>query len=223
VGERVVIETFAGRHSAYFAPGDGPPVVVLQEYWGVVPQICGVADRLAAEGFRVAVPDLYDGALTDDRERAAELMMAIDLDHATEVVESTVDWLIGEADGRGLAGCVGFCMGGGLALVLAAVSPVLDAAVVYYGAIPWPGIQPTWTASSASVQLHYASEDGWATAEYGRCVAEAVRAGGGSADFWLYEGAQHGFLDETRAESHDRSATAVAWERTVKFLARELA
>jgi carboxymethylenebutenolidase len=73
------------------------------------------------------------------------------------------------------------------------------------------------------VQLHYATEDRWATAEYGSGVTEEIRASGGDADFWLYDGAQHGFLDETRPDSHDRSAAAVAWQRTVEFLTQELA
>jgi carboxymethylenebutenolidase len=216
MGELQVVDTPDGAHRAYRSNGGGRPVVVLQEYWGVVPQICDVADRLAAAGFDVAVPDLYDGVATEDREEAASLMMAIDVDTAHRRVERTVAWMRpGEDDVT--AGCVGFCMGGGLALSLASASPTIGAAVVFYGFVPWEGVTLRW-ADPPPLQLHYAGEDRFAPTELGKEIAAATRAAGGDTELWIYPGAQHAFLDDTRPESHDAASTELAWERTVRFL-----
>jgi carboxymethylenebutenolidase len=210
------IPTADGPVSAYIV-GDGPPVVVLQEYWGVVPQICGVADRLAEAGFRVAVPDLYDGASTDDRDEAAALMMGLDVDRACRRSEATLAWL-----GAGRGACVGFCMGGGLAMALAARPNGLGASVVFYGNVPWPDVRLDWSADTSPLLLHYASDDTWATPAIGAATWEAVTGAGAHAELYVYDGAQHAFLDETRPESYDPYAAALAWHRTLAFLHRTL-
>jgi carboxymethylenebutenolidase len=203
-------------HHAYYAPGEGPPVVVLQEYWGVTPQICGVADRLASEGFRVAVPDLYDGLVTDDRAVAHERMLCIDVDTALRTVDDTSAWL----QDRGIAGpvgCVGFCMGGGLTLVAGASVGRIGAAVVFYGFVPWPDTVVASVATPPPFQLHYATRDQFAPLALGDEFARAITAAGGSAEQWSYD-TGHAFMDETRAESYDPESAARAWDRTVDFL-----
>jgi len=71
--------TTAGGYLAVPAAGVGPGVVVLQEWWGLVPQIKGVCDRMAAEGFTALAPDLYHGEFAEHTEmdKAGELMTGL--------------------------------------------------------------------------------------------------------------------------------------------------
>ena len=65
---------------AYLAlPGThrAPGVIVIQEWWGLVPHIRTVCDRLAEEGFVALAPDLYRGAATTEPDEAHKLMMGL--------------------------------------------------------------------------------------------------------------------------------------------------
>jgi carboxymethylenebutenolidase len=203
-------------------PPGAPGVVVIQEYWGVVDQIKGVADRLAADGFTAAVPDLYGGKGSEDRDVAMQLMLSLDVDASLAALDGTIHWLR-TAVGSGAVGSLGFCMGGGLAMLLTAGSCEPGAGVVFYGAIPWEGRPVRWQHGPPPLLLHYASEDPWALPSFGRQTAADATAAGGRVEMFEYAGAQHAFLDETRPESHDPAAAALAWDRTVGFLRRELA
>jgi carboxymethylenebutenolidase len=196
-----------------------PAVVLIQEWWGVVDQIKGVADRLAAEGFVVLVPDLFNGAKPSEPTAAEKLMMSLDMKQAAERLRGAVRQLreSGEVSGDRV-GCVGFCMGGGLALLLASIEPAVTATVNYYGAFPWDDVELDISGIHGDVLLHYAGEDDWATPEFGRDLESRLTKNGVSATLHLYEGAQHAFMDETRPESHDPVATQTSWDRTVAFL-----
>src|SRR5438045_2512906 len=64
MGEMVSFASNGDTASGYLAvptSGSGPGVLVLQEWWGLVPQIKRTCDRLAAEGFVALAPDLYRG------------------------------------------------------------------------------------------------------------------------------------------------------------------
>ena len=128
-------------------------IVVLQEWWGLVDQIKHTCDRLADAGFTALAPDLYHGAtvpLTEPDE-AGKQMMALKMDTAAKDLSGAVDELV-RRTGRGQVGVIGFCMGGGLALVLATQRPDAVAAVVpAYGLVPWPAAQPDYTKLPAAV------------------------------------------------------------------------
>jgi carboxymethylenebutenolidase len=200
-----------------------PAVVLIQEWWGVVDQIKGVADRLAAEGFVVLVPDLYHGAKASEPTDAEKLMMSLNMDRAAEDLRGAVAYLLQSEHVRGeRVGCVGFCMGGGLAIHLASIEPAVAATVDYYGAIPWDHVELDLSGIEGDVLLHYASEDDWATPDFGRDLQERLAQRGVDAVLHIYEGAQHAFLDETRPESFHPQADRVSWGRTVAFLRSSL-
>src|SRR5437764_15472454 len=108
------------------AGGSGPGVIVVQEWWGLNPQIKRVADRLAGEGFVVLAPDLYRGELAqhDEMDKAGQLMSTLPMDRAARDMIGAVDFLGDHpaTTGSGI-GAVGFCMGGGLVLVLGTLRP----------------------------------------------------------------------------------------------------
>src|SRR5437763_9307013 len=81
--EMVSFKSNGGTTEGYLSvpeSGRGPGVVVIQEWWGLVPHIKHVADRFAAEGFVALAPDLYHGRATTSPGEAGKLMMALDID-----------------------------------------------------------------------------------------------------------------------------------------------
>src|SRR5881275_142109 len=71
--------------------GTGPGVVVIQEWWGLVPHIKDVCDRYAAEGFHALAPDLYHGESTTEPDEAGKLMMSLNLEKAATDMSGAVD------------------------------------------------------------------------------------------------------------------------------------
>src|SRR5579862_6895837 len=116
MGEIVEFPSNGHTASGYLAPNPeshGAGVVLIQEYWGLVPHIKDVAERLAAEGFTVLAPDLYHGQTTTEPDEAGKLMMAMNIDQAGRDMSGAVDHLLGleSVDGPKV-GVIGFCMGG---------------------------------------------------------------------------------------------------------------
>jgi carboxymethylenebutenolidase len=204
------------------AAGRGPGVVVIQEWWGLVPHIKDVCDRFANEGFVALAPDLYHGATASEPDEAGKAMMAMQLDQAAKDMGGAVDAVAARATGEGV-GVTGFCMGGGLALVLACQRPDKVRAVVpFYGVIPWPGAQPDWSALNAAVLGHYAEKDGFAPPDTVRALEAQLKSLGKDAELIIYPGVDHAFFNDTRPEVYDAKAAQLAWERTLAFFHRHL-
>jgi carboxymethylenebutenolidase len=102
----------------------GPAVVVIQEWWGLVPHIKKVADRFAAEGFVALAPDLYHGKSTSSPDEAGKLMMSLRIDEAEKDLRGAVQYLLKHpSTSSKQVGTVGFCMGGALSLFAACKNP----------------------------------------------------------------------------------------------------
>jgi len=159
MGEMVTFKSNGHTCDGYIA-GSGPGVLVIQEWWGLVPHIKDVVDRFAAAGFTALAPDLYHGQASTEPDGAGKLMMAMNLDTAGKDLSGAIDLLV-ERSGRAKVGVVGYCMGGGLTLVVACQRPdAVAAAAPYYGAIPWEGAQPDYSKLAAKVVGEYAENDG---------------------------------------------------------------
>ena len=142
--------------------GTGPGVIVVQEWWGLDSGIKEMADRLATAGFVALAPDLYHGELAEHTEmdKAAELMNSLPADRAARDMSGAVDYLADHdaTTGDGI-GVMGFCMGGLLTFVLAALRPdKIKAAVPFYG-FPQGDDQPDYTKIEAAIQGHMAEHD----------------------------------------------------------------
>jgi carboxymethylenebutenolidase len=216
MGEMTTFPSNGHTCDGYLAgDGTGPGVIVIQEWWGLVPHITDVADRFAAAGFTALAPDLYHGASTTEPDGAGKLMMALNLEQAAKDLSGAVA-LLQQKTGRDKVGVVGYCMGGGLALVLATQRPDAVAAVApYYGAIPWASVQPDWSALSAKVVGEYAELDGWASPEAAQALEAQLRELGKDATLHIHPGADHAFFNDARPEVYDAAASAVAFDRTV--------
>src|SRR5919112_1934955 len=123
------------------ASGRGPGVVVVQEWWGLDDHMAEVVDRLASEGFVALAPDLFGGRVAHDSDEAGRLMQQLPVEQAARDLGGAVDFLLQhEAVTSSTVGAVGFCMGGGFVLLLAAQQgEKVSAAVPFYGAGPGPG------------------------------------------------------------------------------------
>jgi carboxymethylenebutenolidase len=199
-------------------------VLVLQEWWGLVDQIIRTCDRFAAAGFTALAPDLYHGTsvpLTEPDDAAKE-MMAMDMGRAAHDLSGAVDALLARTGGDGV-GVVGFCMGGGLALVLASQRPdAVKAVVPAYGVIPWPDAQPDYAAMDAAVLGHAAALDDFFTPDAAAELERTLKALGKDVVIHDYPGVGHAFFNEDRPEAYDEAAAELLWDRTVAFLHEKL-
>jgi carboxymethylenebutenolidase len=204
--------------------GAGIGIIVIQEWWGLVDHIRDVCDRFAAEGFTALAPDLYHGETTDAPDDAGRRMMALRMDRAAAELGGAVDLLLASDAVRGDGvGVTGFCMGGGLSLVLAAQRPdAVRACVPFYGLIPWPEAQPDWSRLEAPVLGHYAEDDRWCTPDAVAELQRTLDGHGKDAELIVYPGVGHAFFNDDRPAAYDATAASVAWTRTLEFLRAKL-
>ena len=225
MGEMIEFASNGGTANGYLATpdtGTGVPLVVIQEWWGLVPHIKDVCDRFAAEGFLALAPDLYRGEQTTEPDEAGKLMMALNMAEAAKDLSGAVDEVSALAGGDRV-GITGFCMGGGLALVAATQRPdKLKACVPWYGLIPWPDAQPDWDALDAVVLGHYAEKDGFFTPDAARDLEDDLRRRGKEVEIVIHPGVDHAFFNDTRPEVYDAAASLSAWQQTVGFLLTNL-
>lgn len=227
MGELVRFASFGGQCEGYLAipaSGSGPGVVVIQEWWGLVPHIESLCDRLAAEGYVALAPDHYRGVRTTEPDEAGKLMMGLNVAAAADDLAGAAEYLLTRDDVAGDAvGVVGFCMGGGLALLAPTTYRRIVATSAFYPAMPWPDYQPDWSRYAGKAALvHLAEHDDPAqparVAEYGA----AIEAAGGSIVVETYPGTSHAFFNDSRPEVYQQEAAALAWRRTLDLFASRL-
>lgn len=223
-GRGIEIDSEDGAFSAYLATpaaGRGPGLVVVQEWWGLVPQIRDVCDRFARAGFVALAPDLYRGEATRDPDEAARLMMELEIERAGRDLVAAVDALRRQPETDGASvGVIGFCMGGKLALHAACLCPQIAAVVDCYGV--HPNVSPDYSACRARVFGVFAEKDEFVSAEDVQALSEALDEAGVEAQFRTYPGVQHAFLNDARPEVYGAEAAALAWREIENFLSAEL-
>ena len=137
--------------------GPYPPLIVIQEWWGLDAHIQDITERLARVGFAVFAPDLYHGTVTSEPDEALKLAMSLEYDRAATEIDAAGAWLCRQKYASSTHfGIVGYCMGGGLALTTAIRNPAVQACAVYYGALPKP--RELLQGISAPVLAFYGSD-----------------------------------------------------------------
>ena len=187
-------------------------------------QIRGVADKLAAAGYRALVPDLYRGKSTVDAKEAEHLMTGLNFgDAAGQDVRGAVQFL--KSSGSAKAGVTGFCMGGALTLLSAVNVPEADSGVVWYGYPPLEYVDASKV--KAPMLGHFATRDQAFPIGKVDELEKKLRAANVKFEFHRYD-AKHAFANETADEKkldmleYNPKAAELAWKRTMEFLAKTL-
>ena len=209
--------------------GPFPALVLMQHQGGIDNFIQKMTQRLAENGYIAAAPDLYhrDGPECKDdivtrRSRLSDRRIIND-------IAAAVDFMQGHgAVASNRLGIIGFCMGGRLALLGAAVNPAFKAAVAFY-----PGnCFRAWGRDLPSpferikdiccpVQGHFGADDANPSAEDMGKLDTELNKSSKPHEFHSYSNAGHAFMDSTK-ESYRRQADDVCWPRTLEFLGRHL-
>lgn len=222
-GTNIEFPANGGTAPGYLAKpesGSGPAVVVLQEWWGLQPEIKAVADRFAAEGFVALAPDLYRGETTDQPDEAGQKMMAMNIDQAEKDLRGAVDFVAAEA-GASKVGTIGWCLGGGLSVWAASLNPKVGAAVSYYYVLPHK--KPDFSQISAPVLMHFGTADDFISVDDANALAGEIRAGGASVDVEFYEGQGHAFFNsENRIGTFNAEAAERSWNSSLGFFHEHL-
>ncbi len=196
-----------------------PGVVVIHENRGLNPYIRDVARRLAVAGYIAFAPDaLYPlGGYPGNDDDGRTMQRERDRDEMVEDFKAAVAYLQQHPNCTGNVGCVGFCFGGSVSNRLAAEVPSLKAAVPFYGGgVPAEAVPNI----NAPLLIHLGELDtrvnaGWPDYE------AALKANGKSYEMHMYNGANHGFHNDTTPR-YDAEAAELAWSRTLAFFAKHL-
>ncbi|MEQ1757409.1 MAG: dienelactone hydrolase family protein [Vicinamibacterales bacterium] len=204
------------------SPAGAPGLVVIQEWWGVNDQIKGVAERYAAAGFRVLVPDLYRGAQGLNAKEAEHLMTG--LNFADAAGQDTRGCVLHLKQASTKVGVTGYCMGGAVSLLAAVFVPEVDAVVSWYGFPPLEYVDAT--KITAPIMGHFATDDAFFPIAMVDVLENKLKEAHVAHVIHRYN-ATHAFANEAPTDpslpiKYDPTAASTAWDRSIEFLRRNL-
>ncbi|MGR3549200.1 YghX family hydrolase [Pseudooceanicola sp.] len=198
---------------------NAPGVVVVHENRGLNPYIQDVARRVAKAGFIALAPDGLTpmGGYPGNDEKGKELQQQVDSTKLMNDFFAAVEFLMAHEDVVGKVGITGFCYGGGVANAAAVAYPELGAAVPFYGRQPASEDVPR---IEAAMLMHYGELDarvneGWPA------YKEALDEAGTTYEAYIYEGANHGFHNDSTPR-YDEEKAELAWQRTIDWFNKYL-
>ncbi|HKC04151.1 MAG TPA: dienelactone hydrolase family protein [Sphingomicrobium sp.] len=195
-------------------------VLVIHENRGLNDHIRDITRRVAVAGFRAVAPDMLSssGGTPANEDAARDAIGKLDLGKSVADAVAILHEL-GKSSRGGKVGAVGFCWGGGFVNRLTvAAGDALAAAVPYYGPAPDPSEAPK---VQAAMEFHDAGLDDRVNATSFPWIT-ALRAAGKTVKFFLYDGANHAFNNDTSAERYNKPAADLAWKRTLAFFRQHL-
>ncbi len=222
--EIVEFASNGGTASGYLAVPDQPngkALVVVQEWWGLMDEIKGIADRYAAAGYFALVPDLYRGETTDQPDEAQQKLMAMNVAQAEQDLVGAVDYVAQRA-GTDTVGSTGYCIGGALCLYAAALNPKVVASSSFYYVFPHG--KPDWSKISGPVLMHFGSDDDFIPVSDAEALVAEVRGAGVDVTAEFYEGAGHAFCNTAnRLGTYNEEYAELAFKRNLEFFESNLA
>ena len=210
----------SGKMRGYLATpakpaGKLPGILVVHENRGLNPHIEDIARRLALDNFVAFAPDALTplgGYPKSGEDEARQLFPKLDAAKTREDMVAGAEFLKTRPECTGRIGAVGFCWGGGIVNMLATRVPDLAAAVPFYGSPPPAADVPK---IKSPMMIQFAGEDARINAAWPDFEA-GLKAAGVKYQMFMYEGAQHGFNNDTTPRYDEKSAK-LAWQRTVEF------
>ncbi len=199
-----------------------PGMVLIQEWWGIEPHIRDLAQKLAADGFVVAVPDLFHGKIVTEPNEAEKMVMMIagNIDKAAKEIIGALETVKAMPNVEPKKfGLMGFCVGGFMTYVVASRYPDLGAVVPFYGA----GYVPTpedVAKVNAPVLAIYGSRDESVSKEQRQKIERMYKAAGKDFTVKVFD-AGHAFINLSHGDGNEKAA-AEAWPLAVNFLKEKL-
>ena len=203
-----------------------PAVIVIQHGPGVDRFIEDRVETLSQQGYLAIAPDLYhrqteDGDMMTRIGRLRDPEVISDVNAAVNYARLLKDTQLGDV------GIIGFCMGGRVAYLMAASKPVFKAAGVFYGGNimkAWGGGPPPFDLTrdiACPVVGFFGAEDANPSPDDVKAIDAELTRHGKRHEFHMYDGANHGFHNDTTPR-YDEAAAKLAWQRTLTFFAANL-
>jgi carboxymethylenebutenolidase len=200
--------------------GKLPGILVIHENRGLNPHIEDIARRLALDNFVAFAPDALTplgGYPASGEDEARALFQKLEQPKTREDMVAAFGFLKARPECTGRVGAVGFCWGGGTVNFLATRLPDLAAGVPFYGSAATTADVPK---IKSPLLIHYAEADKGINARWPE-FETALKAANVPYTMHMYEGAQHGFNNDTTPRYDEKSAK-LAWQRTVEFFNKHL-
>lgn len=220
-----------GTFNAYIARPENktaaPVIIVIQEIFGVNKELRDKCDALAADGYIAICPDLFwriepGIELTDSIEeqlhRAFQLFGEFNAEQGMKDLQSTLTRARELDGGSGPVGCIGYCLGGRLAYMMATQTDI-DASVSYYGVMIETMLEQGKSVRKP-LMLHIAEEDQFVPKAAQAQIKNAL-AGNPKITIHTYPGAEHAFA-RGQGMHYDAKSAKLANERTAEFLKENL-
>jgi len=198
-------------------PSPRAGLVVIQEWWGLVPHIEDVSIRLAQEGYLTLTPDLYYGKQAEEPDEARKLAMAMDRDRALREIVAAAAYL--KSEGLEKIGVIGWCMGGGLALSAAAEDGLFTTAVCFYGK---PLSENDIQRLHVPILALYAGHDHGITPDEVELFDQSLDELGIPHEIHMYVEADHAFFNDSRPSSYNAQASEDAWKKALDWFSQYL-
>jgi carboxymethylenebutenolidase len=210
------------------APGPWPAVVVIHEAFGLNDDIRRKADEFAAHGYLALAPDLFDGKSWVRCIRSAFEQLRARRGPVFVTLDAAREFLAARPDCNGKTGVIGFCLGGGFAL-LCAPRPGYDVAAVNYGEVPKDA--EAALAGSCPLVGSFGGRDPMGTEQPER-LQRALAVLQVPHDVHVYPGAGHRFMTQSTGASavfakigrmtYQPADAADAWQRIFTFFGTHL-
>jgi len=228
-------ERIVSMHAFYKSKGEGvdgflsrlvtagkwPAMLVIHEWWGLEAHFRDMTRTFARAGYVALAPDLYHGKVTADWEEAGRLKTSLDLGRSTQEIIDGIAYLkaLPFVDPRRI-GIIGFCMGGGLALLAICRTKDIAAAVIYFQSMyPDPG---ELLNISCPILGHYGEDDIYTPRSEVEAFVKVLEDSGKPHEIHFYPNAGHAFVNDKHPELYRKEAAEASWPRTMEFFGRLL-
>ena len=201
--------------------GKLPVVLVIHENRGLNPYVKDVARRLAKAGFVAFAPDALEplGGYPGNDDEGRAMQKSLDREKIQNDFVAAAHFLKSHTLSNGKLGAVGFCFGGYIVNYLAAVEPnLLSAGVPFYGT---PASESLQKNIKAPLLIQLGELDKRVNATWPG-YEENLKSAGVAFTMHMYEGANHGFHNDSTGR-YDKENAELAWQRTLQFFEKHLA